>query len=252
MTKIALITGATSGIGEATAILLAENGYDLILTGRRKERLEILSKKLESEKQRKTICLDFDIRDKSEVEKAFRKLSAEWLCIDVLINNAGLAAGLDTIQEGSLEDWEQMIDTNVKGLLYISKLVMPLMIKQKQGHIINIGSVAGKETYPKGNVYCATKHAVEAITKGMRIDLNPYGIKVGAICPGMVETEFSVVRLKDPNANRQVYKGLIPLQAVDIAETILFMITRPAHVNVADVLIFPTSQASATVVHKEL
>lgn len=252
MTKIALITGATSGIGEATAILLAENGYDLILTGRRKERLEILSKKLESEKQRKTICLDFDIRDKSEVEKAFRKLSAEWLCIDVLINNAGLAAGLDTIQEGSLEDWEQMIDTNVKGLLYISKLVMPLMIKQKQGHIINIGSVAGKETYPKGNVYCATKHAVEAITKGMRIDLNPYGIKVGAICPGMVETEFSVVRLKDPNANRQVYKGLIPLQAVDIAETILFMITRPAHVNVADVLIFPTAQASATVVHKEL
>lgn len=252
MTKIALITGATSGIGEATAILSAENGYDLILTGRRKERLEILSKKLESEKQRKTICLDFDIRDKSEVEKAFRKLSAEWLCIDVLINNAGLAAGLDTIQEGSLEDWEQMIDTNVKGLLYISKLVMPLMIKQKQGHIINIGSVAGKETYPKGNVYCATKHAVEAITKGMRIDLNPYGIKVGAICPGMVETEFSVVRLKDPNANRQVYKGLIPLQAVDIAETILFMITRPAHVNVADVLIFPTAQASATVVHKEL
>lgn len=252
MTKIALITGATSGIGEATAILLAENGYDLILTGRRKERLEILSKKLESEKQRKTICLDFDIRDKSEVEKAFRKLSAEWLCIDVLINNAGLAAGLDTIQEGSLEDWEQMIDTNVKGLLYISKLVMPLMIKQKQGHIINIGSVAGKETYPKGNVYCATKHAVEAITKGMRIDLNPYGIKVGAICPGMVETEFSVVRLKDANANKQVYKGLIPLQAVDIAETILFMITRPAHVNVADILIFPTAQASATVIHKEL
>lgn len=252
MTKIALITGATSGIGEATAILLAENGYDLILTGRRKERLEILSKKLESEKQRKTICLDFDIRDKGEVEKAFRKLSAEWLCIDVLINNAGLAAGLDTIQEGSLEDWEQMIDTNVKGLLYISKLVMPLMIKQKQGHIINIGSVAGKETYPKGNVYCATKHAVEAITRGMRIDLNPYGIKVGAICPGMVETEFSVVRLKDANANKQVYKGLIPLQAIDIAETILFMITRPAHVNVADILIFPTAQASATVIHKEL
>lgn len=250
MKRIALITGATSGIGEATAKLLAENGYNVIITGRRESRLHDLRIKIEKNKDVEVYPLDFDIRKKEEVESAVKSLPEAWRGIDVLVNNAGLAAGLETIQEGNVEDWEQMIDTNVKGLLYISKLIMPIMIKRQKGHIINIGSVAGKETYPKGNVYCATKHAVEAITKGMRIDLNPYGIKVGSICPGMVETEFSIVRLKDPNANEQVYEGIEPLLATDIAETVLFMVTRAKHVNIADVLIFPTSQASATVIHK--
>lgn len=250
MKRIALITGATSGIGEATAKLLAENGYNVIITGRRENRLHDLRIKIEKNKDVEVYPLAFDIRKKEEVESAVKSLPEAWRGIDVLVNNAGLAAGLETIQEGNVEDWEQMIDTNVKGLLYISKLIMPIMIKRQKGHIINIGSVAGKETYPKGNVYCATKHAVEAITKGMRIDLNPYGIKVGSICPGMVETEFSIVRLKDPNANEQVYEGIEPLLATDIAETVLFMVTRAKHVNIADVLIFPTSQASATVIHK--
>lgn len=250
MKRIALITGATSGIGEATAKLLAENGYNVIITGRRENRLHDLRIKIEKNKDVEVYPLAFDIRKKEEVESAVKSLPEAWRGIDVLVNNAGLAAGLETIQEGNAEDWEQMIDTNVKGLLYISKLIMPIMIKRQKGHIINIGSVAGKETYPKGNVYCATKHAVEAITKGMRIDLNPYGIKVGSICPGMVETEFSIVRLKDPNANEQVYEGIEPLLATDIAETVLFMVTRAKHVNIADVLIFPTSQASATVIHK--
>lgn len=251
MRRIALVTGATSGIGKATAITLAKNGYDVIITGRRKSRLDTLKDEIQKQVVARVYSLNFDIRNKEEVENAIGELPESWKNIDVLINNAGLAAGMDTLQEGSVEDWEQMIDTNIKGLLYISKLIIPLMIDRKQGHIINIGSVAGKETYPKGNVYCATKHAVEAITKGMRIDLNPHGIKVGAICPGMVETEFSIVRMKNADANKSVYQGLQPLLASDIAETILFMVTRPAHVNIADVLIFPTAQASATVVHRE-
>lgn len=251
MRKIAFITGATSGIGKATAMLLASNGYDVVITGRRRERLEALVEEIHAKCDASALPLVFDVRNNKEVVAAINSLPEEWKQIAVLVNNAGLAAGMDTIQEGSLEDWEQMIDTNVKGLLYVSKQIMPLMIERGEGHIVNIGSIAGKETYPKGNVYCATKHAVEAITKGMRIDLNPHGIKVSVVCPGMVETEFSMVRLKDATANEQVYKGLTPLHAEDIAETILFMVTRPAHVNIADVVIFPSSQASSTIVSRK-
>ncbi len=248
--KIAVVTGATSGIGKATAEVLSANGYNVVITGRRKERLELLSLELEKKHKVEVLPLCFDVRNKTEVVAAFTELPEKWRAIDVLVNNAGLAAGLDTIQEGDNKDWEQMIDTNIKGLLYVSQQVMPLMIARETGHIVNIGSIAGKETYPKGNVYCATKHAVEAITKGMRMDLNPHGIKVGAVCPGLVETEFSIVRLKDENANKEVYKGMTPLTAQDIAETILFMVTRPAHVNIADVLIFPTAQASGTIINR--
>lgn len=250
MKKIAFITGATSGIGKATALLLAAKKYNLILSGRRKERLEHLAEEITNKEKVEALPLSFDIRNNQEVVAAINSLSREWKQIDVLVNNAGLAAGMDTIQDGSLEDWEQMIDTNVKGLLYVSKQIMPLMIELGKGHIVNVGSIAGKETYPKGNVYCATKHAVEAITKGMRIDLNPHGIKVSAVCPGMVETEFSVVRLKNTEANKEVYKGFTPLYAEDIAETIAFIVSRPAHVNIADVLIFPSAQASSTVVKR--
>ncbi len=252
MNKIAIITGATSGIGRATAVLLAKNKYDIIITGRRKERLDTLASEIIETHKVRVLPLAFDIRNNEEVLSAIAKLPEEWKNIDVLVNNAGLAAGLDAVQDGHLSDWEQMIDTNVKGLLYISKQIIPLMIARKQGHIVNIGSIAGKETYPKGNVYCATKHAVEALTKGMRMDLNPYGIKVSAVCPGMVETEFSQVRLKDAEANKKVYEGFTPLYAEDIAETILFMVTRPAHINIADVLILPTAQASGTIVKREL
>lgn len=251
MRKIALVTGATSGIGKATALILAKNNYDIIITGRRDDRLGDLAVELIDKVGVECFPLCFDIRKNDEVVCAFESLPEQWQNIDVLVNNAGLAAGLNPIQEGSLADWDQMIDTNIKGLLYISKIVAPIMAEKKSGHIINIGSIAGKETYPNGNVYCATKHAVEALTKGMRIDLNPYGIKVGSICPGAVETEFSVVRLKDPEANKKVYAGFTPLNANDIAETVLFMVTRPPHVNIGDVLILPTAQAAATVFNKE-
>lgn len=252
MKKIAFITGATSGIGKATASIFAANGCNLIITGRRKDRLKLLAKELENKHKVSVKPLAFDVRNNEEVVAAVSNLPEDWKKIDILINNAGLAAGMDTIQEGSLADWEQMVDTNVKGLLYVSKQIMPVMIAAGKGHIVNIGSVAGKETYPKGNVYCATKHAVEALTKGMRIDLSPHGIKVSAVCPGMVETEFSIVRLKNTEANREVYKGLTPLRAEDVAETIWFIVSRPAHVNIADVLIFPSAQASSTVVQRDL
>lgn len=246
MTKTALITGATSGIGEATSVKLAQLNYNLILTGRRKERLENLKNKLESEYSVKILTLCFDIRDKKATDEAVLSLNDEWKSVDVLINNAGLAAGADPVQYGDWSDWEQMIDTNIKGLLNMSKLIIPGMIERKQGHIINITSIAGKEVYANGNVYCATKHAVDALTKGMRIDLLPHNIKVGSVAPGMVETEFSIVRYHgDKNKADNVYKGLTPLFADDIADTIEFMVTRPAHVNINDVLIMPTTQASA-------
>ncbi|MBI9069759.1 MAG: SDR family NAD(P)-dependent oxidoreductase [Salinivirgaceae bacterium] len=251
MRKIALITGATSGIGKATAKILAKNNYDIIITGRRDERLGELAVELIDKIGVECYPLCFDIRKKDEVECAINSLPEPWQNIDVLVNNAGLAAGLSPIQEGSLADWDQMIDTNIKGLLYITRIIAPIMAEKKSGHIINIGSIAGKETYANGNVYCATKHAVEAITKGLRIDLNPSGIKVGSICPGAVETEFSVVRLKDADANKKVYAGFTPLQAQDIAETVLFMVTRPAHVNIGDILILPTAQAAATIFNKK-
>lgn len=248
MRKTALITGATSGIGKATAHLFAKHGIALILCGRRQERLDIMQQALS--KQTLVHTLHFDVRDKKAAFEAISTLPEEFKTIDILINNAGNAHGLDPIQSGSIEDWDAMIDINIKGLLYVSKAVIPQMTARQAGHIINIGSSAGKEVYPKGNVYCASKHAVLAITEGMRIDLNPFGIKVSAINPGLVETEFSKVRFKgDPIADN-VYKGYKALQPEDIADIIYFAITRPAHVNIADLLVFCTAQASSTIVKK--
>ena len=244
MNKIILITGATSGIGEATALLLSRHNFDLILTGRRAEKLKKLKQKIESEGDARVLTLNFDIRNRQETTTVIEGLPEEWKNIDILINNAGLAAGLSTIDEGSIDDWEQMIDTNVKGLLYISRAVSAEMVKRKQGHIINISSIAGKETYPSGNVYCATKHAVESLTKGMRLDLLQHGIKVSSVAPGAVDTEFSLVRFKgDKKRAEKVYEGFTPLYAKDIAETILFVVTRPAHVNIDDILVMPAAQA---------
>lgn len=251
MKKIALVTGATSGIGKATAIILAKNNYNIIITGRRDERLGDLAIEIIDKIGADCYPLCFDIRSLEETEDTFYSLPENWQKIDLLVNNAGLAAGLAPIHEGSNDDWTQMIDTNIKGLLNITKIVSQIMVNNKNGQIINIGSIAGKEAYANGAVYCATKHAVDAITKSMRIDLNPYGIKVGSISPGAVETEFSIVRLKDDNANKKVYAGFTPLQANDIADTILFMANRPAHVNIGDILITPTAQASATVINRD-
>lgn len=251
--KIALITGATAGIGFETANLLAQNGYNLILTGRRKERLEAVKKQFELNYDCKVQILNFDIRKRKDVEKALSSLPEEWKAIDVLINNAGLAAGLGPVNSADVDDWENMIDTNVKGLLYMTRIVSPWMVERQSGHIVNISSIAGKEVYPNGSVYCGSKHAVAAITKAMRIELMPSGIKVSSIAPGAVETEFSLVRFRgDEEKAAQVYKGFTPLNAKDIAETILFVITRPAHVNIDDLLIMPTNQASARDFNKKL
>ena len=244
MKKTALITGATAGIGEATARLLAKNNFNLIVTGRRKDRLEDLRNSILKDSDAKVVAMNFDIRNPEETENAIKNLPVEWQKIDVLINNAGLAVGLSTVADGVLDDWERMIDTNIKGVLYISRLISQTMIKNGNGHIVNISSIAGKETYPMGNVYCATKHAVQSLTKGMRIDFLKHGIKVSSVCPGAVDTEFSVVRFKgDEKQAQQVYDGITPLYARDVAETILFVITRPAHVNIDDILIMPTDQA---------
>lgn len=250
MKKIALITGATSGIGRATAHEFAKQGIHLILCGRREERLQTIKEALN--KQTEVHTLNFDVSDKKAVFEAIESLPDHFKTIDILINNAGNAHGLDAIHEGDLKDWEAMMDSNVKGLLYVSKAIIPQMTKRRSGHVINIGSSAGKEVYPKGNVYCASKHAVLAITEGMRMDLNPFGIKVSAINPGLVETEFSQVRFKGETAANNVYKGYKALQANDVAEVIYFAISRPAHVNIADVLMFCTAQASSTIVKKEI
>jgi NADP-dependent 3-hydroxy acid dehydrogenase YdfG len=248
--RIAFITGATSGIGLATAQLLAANNFNLILCGRRADRLESIKKELSL--VAKVITLSFDVRNQQEVVEAIASLPEEWKKIDVLINNAGNAHGLSPIQQGDVADWDAMIDINVKGLLYVSKEIMPGMVKRASGHIINIGSIAGKEVYANGNVYCASKYAVDAITQGMRIDLNPFGIKVTGIHPGMVETEFSLVRFKgDADRAKNVYKGVDPLKPEDIADIILFALTRPAHVVLADMIVFPTAQATATTVKRD-
>lgn len=245
--RIAMVTGATSGIGEATARLLARHQFQIILCGRRNDRLETLAQELGALTKVTTLC--FDVRNRDEVKEAIQSLPNEWKEIDVLINNAGNAHGLDPIQTGSEDDWDAMIDINVKGLLYVSKQVMEGMIARKRGHIVNLGSIAGKEVYTNGNVYCASKFAVDALTKGMRMDLNPFGIKVTAIHPGMVDTEFSLVRFKgDEERAKKVYQGLTPLYARDIADTILYVLTRPAHVVIADMVVLPVAQASATVV----
>ncbi len=244
-----LITGATSGIGEATARTAAKAHFRVIICGRRTERLEQL--KAELEPFTDVMLLSFDVRNQQDVAAAIRSLPTAWQSIDVLINNAGNAHGLDPIQTGKISDWDAMIDINVKGLLYVSHEVIPGMVARKRGHIVNLGSIAGKQTYPNGNVYCASKSAVDALTDSMRLDLNPYGIKVTGIHPGMVETEFSLVRFKgDIQRADKVYQGLTPLTGQDIAELILFVVTRPAHVVLADILVLPLAQASATVVAK--
>lgn len=250
MKKTALITGATSGIGRATAHEFAKQGIRLIICGRRQERLETTQKGLS--KLTDVHILNFDVRDKNAVFSAIESLPDNFKNIDILINNAGNAHGLDPIQKGSLDDWDAMMDINVKGLLYVSKAIIPQMTERQSGHIINIGSSAGKEVYPKGNVYCASKHAVVAVTEGMRMDLNPFGIKVAAINPGLVETEFSQVRFKGEAIADNVYKGYKALQPEDVADVIYFAISRPAHVNIADVLMFCTAQASSTIVKKEI
>ena len=247
--KIALVTGATSGIGWATAEHLAKVGYNLIICGRREERLKELAQRVDV----KTFPLVFDVRDKQATDQAIASLPDEWKAIDVLINNAGNAHGLGKIQDGDVADWEAMIDINVKGLLYVTKAVVPGMIERATGHIVNIGSVAGKEVYPNGNVYCASKHAVDALNSGMRLDLNGTGVKVSQVCPGLVETEFSLVRFKgDEDRAGSVYQGFDPLTANDIADLIQFIVTRPAHVNIADTLIFPAAQAGSTMVDKKV
>ena len=244
----ALITGATSGIGRATAHEFAKHGINIVLCGRRQERLDSIKKALS--KQTDVYTLNFDVRDKEKTLEAIASLPAEFQNIDILINNAGNAHGLDPIQDGNLDDWDAMMDINVKGLLYVSKAIIPGMTERQSGHIINIGSSAGKEVYPKGNVYCGSKHAVLAITEGMRIDLNPFGIKVSSVNPGLVETEFSQVRFKGGSQADNVYKGYKALQPEDVAEVIYFAVSRPAHVNIADILMFCTAQASSTIVKK--
>jgi NADP-dependent 3-hydroxy acid dehydrogenase YdfG len=247
--RIALVTGATSGIGEATARLLSKNNFRLILCGRRADRLEKL--KAEFQASTEVTTLSFDVRDQQSVQKAIASLPEQWKAIDVLINNAGNAHGLDPIQTGKLMDWDAMIDINVKGLLYVSHEVIPLMTARKSGHIINLGSIAGKEVYPNGNVYCASKFAVDALTKGMRMDLNPFEIKVTGIHPGLVDTEFSIVRFKgDEQKADQVYKGMTPLKGEDIADIILYVLQAPAHVVLADITVFPTAQGSSTLVKR--
>jgi len=248
--KTAFITGATSGIGKATAQLFAKNNIRLILCGRRSERLVQLKEELS--KLTDVITLQFDVRKKDEVFNAIGSLPKEFQEIDILINNAGNAHGLSTIQEGSTDDWDAMIDINVKGLLYVSKAILPKMVERNSGFVVNIGSIAGKEVYPNGNVYCASKYAVNALNKGMRIDLNKHNIRVAAIHPGAVETEFSEVRFKgDTDKAKNVYKGFKALQAEDIADIIYFVVTRPYHVNIEDLVVYPTAQASATILNKE-
>ena len=245
-----LITGATSGIGEATARLLAKNNYKLIICGRRQEKLDKLRRELSAMTEVRTLA--FDVRDNVAVRSAVGTLEGDWHDIDVLINNAGNAHGLDPIQKENVEDWDAMMDINVKGLLYISREILPGMTDRKRGHVINIGSVAGKEVYANGNVYCASKFAVDALTQGMRIDLNPFGVKVTSIHPGLVETEFSLVRFKgDAGRASSVYKGLKPLTGEDIADVILYVLSTPDHVVIADLVVFPKAQASATVVKRD-
>jgi len=249
--KTVFLTGATSGIGKATAELLAANGYNLILTGRREERLKELQERLSHLAE--IHILKFDVRDKENIPDLIASLPEAFKKIDVLINNAGNAYGRDPIHEGLIEDWENMIDINLKGMLYLTRAISPQMVERKSGHILNIASLAGRETYPNGAVYCASKSAVKAATEGIRKDLNPYGIKVSCIDPGLVETEFSEVRFHgDKVAAEKVYQGYTPLTAFDVAETIEFVLSRPAHVNIADTLVLCTDQASSTIVRKKI
>lgn len=247
MNKIVLITGATSGIGLSTAKIFAKNGYDIIITGRRRERLSELEAELVQQYGARVLSLAFDVRELTQVESNLGNLPEEWRNIDILVNNAGLAVGLNHIHEGVIDDWERMIDTNIKGLLYVTRIIAPGMTRRAKGHIINIGSIAGKEAYENGNVYCGTKHAVDALSRSMRIDLLKYNIKVTNIAPGMVETEFSLVRFKGDSEKAGVpYRGLEPLHGDDIADAIYYCASLPDHVNINDLVIMPAAQANAT------
>ena len=246
--KTILITGATSGIGKATAVLFAQRGERLILCGRRQERLEELQREFACESQ----LLNFDVRDRTAVFTAIESLPDNWKNIDLLINNAGNAHGLDPVHKANLDDWDAMIDGNVKGLMYVTKAVLPQMVDRQAGQIVNVGSIAGIEVYPNGNVYCASKFAVDAFTQGLRLDLNPFGIRICAVHPGLVETEFSMVRFKgDEERSRKVYDTLIPLTAADVANAIAYMVDAPPHVTVADLTLLPTDQANATVINRK-
>jgi hypothetical protein len=252
MNRIALITGATSGIGEATAEKFAREGINLILTGRRSGLLEDLKKRLIKKYDIQVIALNFDVRNNEEVVAAFNTLNENWKKIDILINNAGLASGFNLIQDGDLEDWDKMIDTNVKGLLYVSKAILPLMIENGCGHVVNIASTAAKEVYEKGNVYCASKHAVDAISKGMRIDLLKEGIKVTSINPGLVETEFSIVRFHGDKEKAKIpYKGIKPLTGEDVANVIWYVANLPEHVNINDIVLTATAQANSLYIKRD-
>ena len=252
MQPITMITGATSGIGRATARVLAQDGHHLILTGRRRERLNALRDELSRDYPNgRFLTLAFDVRSRGAVEEAITNLPTEWQTIGTLINNAGLAVGLEPLHEGDPDDWERMIDTNIKGLLYVTRAVAPGMVARRAGHIVNLGSIAGREVYPGGAVYCATKHAVDALSKGMRMDFLPYGIRVTQICPGAVETEFSVVRFKgDCDRADKVYEGYRALSADDIAEAICYALSQPEHVDVQDVLVLPAAQADGKMFHR--
>ncbi len=251
--RIALITGATSGIGKATALRLAQDNFNLIITGRRLELLESLKKEIEVKYKKDVLILHFDIRNLDEVNKAIDSLPERWRKIDVLVNNAGLAIGLNHIQDGIVEDWERMIDTNIKGVLYITRRVAPIMIERESGHIVNIGSIAGTQVYENGNVYCATKHAMHALSQSMRQDLLKHNIKVTEIRPGLLETEFSIVRFKgDTEKAKSTYAGLTPLFAEDIAEAIHFVLTRPPHVCINDLEVTPVAQANAYYINRKL
>ncbi|MGA3013833.1 MAG: SDR family oxidoreductase [Bacteroidales bacterium] len=252
MKKTVLITGVTSGFGKAIATRFAKEGDDLIITGRREELLNDLAAELRKDYGVEVLSLCFDVREKEEVEFAISSLPDEWKDIDVLVNNAGVAVGLNPVNEGVIDDWERMIDTNVKGLLYMTRYVSPLMVQRKKGHIINIGSIAGKEVYPNGNVYCGSKFAVDAITKGTRIDLLPHNIKVTQVAPGAANTEFSIVRFKgDQTRADSVYNGYTPLKAEDVAEVVWYVTSLPSHVNINDLVIMPTAQASSMHFHKK-
>ncbi len=244
--KIVFITGASSGIGRSCAAAFAARGARLILAARRRDRLEGLAEEYRSRYGKDVMTIGLDVRRRPEVERAIRRLPSEWADIEILVNNAGLSRGLDKLHEGKLEDWEEMVDTNVKGLLYVSRAVVPGMVRRGSGHVINIGSLAGRETYPGGNVYCATKYAVRALTQGLRMDLLGTAVRVSSVDPGMVETEFSLVRFRgDAERAKKVYEGLTPLSPDDVAEAVVFCATRPPHVNVAEILLLPTAQASA-------
>ena len=252
MRRIVLVTGATSGIGFSTANIFAKNGYNLIITGRRDDRLEILKNQLIKDHNIEVLTLAFDVRDLKQVEKNLGNLPESWREIDVLVNNAGLAVGLGHINEGVIDDWDRMIDTNIKGLLYVTRVLSPGMVERGKGHIINIGSIAGKEVYENGSVYCASKHGVDALSRGMRIDLVSHNIKVTNIAPGLVDTEFSIVRFKGDSEKAAIpYKGMKPLSGDDIAEVIYYCSSLPAHVTINDVVIMPTAQASATNIHRQ-